>query len=176
MMQLAGRGLASIAVGSAAVVTLVLRRVRRRIRRRVQGRGTITVNRPVSVVYQAWRDMVAGTEIAEDTPGRLIRWRATDTAEVAHDGAVRFSPAPRGNATEIALEVGYDLPGGCLTAVAGGLFGEAPGQQTKDALRRFKQRLETGEVVRSDGAPDGPDTPGLQRQRPAQPIGAGGIR
>ena len=35
------------------------------------------------------------------------------------------------------------------------LFGEEPNQQINDELRRFKQVVETGEVVRSDGARGG---------------------
>ena len=35
------------------------------------------------------------------------------------------------------------------------LFGEEPAQQVRDDLRRFKQVMETGEVVRSDGSLQG---------------------
>ena len=52
------------------------------------------------------------------------------------------------------------------------LFGEEPGQQVTDDLRRFKQVLETGEVVRSEGSPDGAGQ-GASRQRPAQAAEAG---
>ena len=40
----------------------------------------------------------------------------------------------------------------------------------KDALRRFKQRVETGEVPRSDGSPEGERAERKVRQRPAQPL------
>ena len=46
------------------------------------------------------------------------------------------------------------------------LFGDEPAQQMQDDLRRFKQVVETGEVVRSNGSPQGTDT---VAQRPAQP-------
>ena len=47
------------------------------------------------------------------------------------------------------------------------LFGEEPGQQMRDDLRRFKQVMETGEVVRSDGSLEGAGQ-GALKQRPAQ--------
>ena len=48
------------------------------------------------------------------------------------------------------------------------LFGEEPGQQINDDIRRLKQVLETGEVVRSHGSPEGMGR-SILRQRPAQP-------
>jgi uncharacterized membrane protein len=50
------------------------------------------------------------------------------------------------------------------------LFGESPDQQVRDDLRRFKQVVETGEVVRSEGSPEGSRTRRLISQRPAQPV------
>jgi uncharacterized membrane protein len=51
------------------------------------------------------------------------------------------------------------------TALAA-LFNQAPGQQIYDDLKRFKQIVEIGEVVRSDAVLEGI---GQIRQRPAQP-------
>ncbi len=44
-------------------------------------------------------------------------------------------------------------PAGCWARPLASYFGEDPPQHLDDDLRRFKQVLETGEVVRSDGAP-----------------------
>ena len=49
-------------------------------------------------------------------------------------------------------------------------FGEDPHQQLDDDLRRFKQVLETGEVVRSDGAPGGKRARREFPQHPAHPL------
>jgi uncharacterized membrane protein len=49
-------------------------------------------------------------------------------------------------------------------------------QQLRDDLRRFKQVLETGEVVRSEGSPDGTRTQRQLRQRAAQPRAGRGRR
>ena len=100
-------------------------------------------------------------EIVEDVPNELIAWRSLDGADVPNSGSVRFRPAPAGRGTEVTLELEYEPPGGAVGAAGARLFGEEPVQQVKDDLRRFKQVMETGEVVRSHGTPEGTRT---QRQ------------
>jgi hypothetical protein len=78
--------------------------------------------------------------------------------------------APDGQSTEVHVRLGYDLPGGQLGKTAAKYFGEEPHQQLDDDLRRLKQVLETGEVVRSDGAPWGKRARDEFPQRPAQPL------
>ena len=108
-------------------------------------------------------------------------------AEPAHRLAVAArtptSPTPAGQlragagrrGTEVRVELSYDPPAGALGHAVAKLFGEEPSQQVDDDLRRFKQVLETGEVVRSDGSPDG--TPCASRPaRPAQPLRAAADR
>jgi uncharacterized membrane protein len=108
-------------------------------------------------------------EIVEESAGEFISWRALPGADVANDGTVRFVDAPGDRGTEVHLELRYDLPGGRMAGLLAKLFGEDPVQQVKDDLRRFKQVLETGEVVRSEGTPEGVHARRLLRQRPAQP-------
>jgi hypothetical protein len=84
---------------------------------------------------------------------------------------VRFEPRPAGRGTIVRVELEYRPPGGVAAAAAASLFHEAPHQQLHDDLRRLKQVLEVGEVVRSDGSPDGT---GSVLQRPARPIDATG--
>ena len=64
----------------------------------------------------------------------------------------------------------YDPPGGKLGEAVARYFGEDPHQQLDDDLRRFKQVLETGEVVRSDGAPGGKRAREEFPQHAAQPL------
>jgi hypothetical protein len=66
---------------------------------------------------------------------------------------VSFKEAPRDQGTEVRVPL------------------EAGGSEleTKIALRRFKQLLETGEVVRSDGSPEGVTKERLLNQETAQP-------
>lgn len=110
-------------------------------------------------------------EITEESPGELIAWRSLKGTKVDNSGVVRFAPAPGDRGTEITVELRYDPPGGRLGAAVAKLFGEAPEQQLADDLRRLKQVLETGEVVRSDALPDGTKTSRQLQlaQSPAQP-------
>lgn len=52
-------------------------------------------------------------------------------------------------------------------------LGDDPAQKVKDDLRRFKQVVETGQVVRSEAKPDGTRTTTPLKERPAQPLSAG---
>jgi uncharacterized membrane protein len=108
-------------------------------------------------------------EIVEDRPGELIAWRSTKGALAGNSGSVRFSDAPGGRGTEVRVKLVYDPPGGKVGMALARLLGEHPEQQVRDDLRRFKQVMETGEVVRSEGSPEGTLTSRQVRQRPAQP-------
>ncbi len=112
-------------------------------------------------------------EITDDVPGMLIAWRSLDGASVDNSGAVRFSPAPAGRGTEINVEIRYSPPGGAVGSLVAKLFGEEPNQQISDALRRFKQLLETGEIARSDGSPLGTRTQNQMHQHDAHPLDDG---
>lgn len=104
-------------------------------------------------------------EITEDQANELIAWQALEGADIPNTGSVRFKPAPGNRGTVVTVELHYDAPGGKIGAAIAKLFGEEPEQQVQDDLRAFKQVMETGEVVRSDGSLWGPRL----TQRPAQP-------
>jgi uncharacterized membrane protein len=106
-------------------------------------------------------------EIVIDTPGELIAWRTLDTSDVRHGGTVRFEQAPGDRGTEVHVDLRYEAPAGKAGVFIASLLGEEPTQQLQDDLRRFKQVMETGEVVRSDGSLEGAGQ-GLSKQRPAQ--------
>ena len=103
-------------------------------------------------------------------------WRSREEVEThwssyapgnAPDGTVAFAEAPGGDGTEVYLEVEQNqLVGAALKTI-----GEEPYQRAKDALRRFKQTVETGEIVRSESSPEGETHKRIfPRQRPAQPL------
>jgi len=129
----------------------------------------------------AGRTVEWDAKIVEDRPGELIAWRSPDDAPVRTSGVVRFTDAPRGQGTEVRVELCHDPPvgpagaAGSVGAAFARLLGEHPGRQVRDDLRRLKQVMETGEVVRSEGSPDGAQALGRLRQRPAQPVMSGGI-
>ncbi|HKG12140.1 MAG TPA: SRPBCC family protein, partial [Pyrinomonadaceae bacterium] len=106
-------------------------------------------------------------EVTEDRPNELIAWRSLEGSDVDNSGSVRFEPAPGNRGTIVKVEINYTPPGGALGSLVAKLFGEEPGQQAQESLRTFKQLMETGEVVVSDGAFwDN----GYLSQRPAQPV------
>ena len=88
-------------------------------------------------------------------PGQRIAWRSVGSADIYNEGSVRFVQAPGGRGTEVHVKLRYEIPGGKLGEAVTRYFGEDPRQQLDDDLRRFKQVAETGEVVRSEGAPGG---------------------
>lgn len=91
-------------------------------------------------------------EIVADRPNERIAWRSLEGAAVPNHGAVEFRRAPQGRGTEVHLELGFEPPFGRLGARIARLFDELPELQVKNDLRRLKQILETGEVVRSDAS------------------------
>jgi uncharacterized membrane protein len=86
------------------------------------------------------------------------------------DAAVRFVDAPGDRGTEIHVEIGKVAPGGKLGETLQKLLGSEPLAKVKDDLRRFKQRVETGVVPRSEAVPEGELLERKFKQRPAQPL------
>ena len=103
-------------------------------------RAAITVLRERAELERLWGDRLEGT-------------------------TVTFKDAPGDRGTEIHVELGGQPRG------VAHRFGRA-GQlaRVKDELRRFKQRVETGSVPRSDSTPEGERFARKPKQRPAQPL------
>lgn len=110
-------------------------------------------------------------EIIDDVPGERISWRSVEGARVPNRGEVRFQAAPGDRGTEVVVTLSYDPPAGAAGVQVAQLFGESPTQQLADDLRRFKQVVEVGEVVRSDGSPDGSRVQRQWHQEDGQPRG-----
>ena len=115
-------------------------------------RKAVTINRSRDDVEQAW------VRAAE------LRRKVEDAGAV-----VRFDDAPGGRGTELAVELASDPPAGDLGAAVQKLSGRDLGTELADDLRRLKQQVETGEVVRSDSTPAGHLLADHVKQRPAQP-------
>lgn len=108
-------------------------------------------------------------ELTEDVPDTRIAWRSIGRAAVPNHGTVTFTTAPDPGSTEVRVRLIYQPPGGRLGAAVAKFLGEDAHQQVDDDLRRLKQVLETGEVVRSDGALLGKHARHEYPQRPAVP-------
>jgi len=90
-------------------------------------------------------------ETVEDHPGRRIAWQSVDGATIPNRGAVEFLAAPGDRGTILRVDLRYEPPGGAAGAAIATLFGKEPSQQIVGDLRRFKQRVETGEIATGAG-------------------------
>ena len=103
------------------------------------------------------RSVTWEAELTSEEPGRRIAWKSLPGSTIDNAGTVHFAPAPGDRGTEVKVVLHYGVPGGRLGRAVAKLFGEEPEQQVRDDLRRFKQVMETGDVVRSEGLPQGTD-------------------
>ncbi len=95
-----------------------------------------------------------------------------DRAEspLTDDGVeISYAEAPGDRGTEMRVVLDQSVPGGPIGKAAAAVAGTDPQRRLDDALRRFKQLVETGEVLRSDGSPEGTDAKQQRTQRPAHP-------
>ena len=113
-------------------------------------KAAVTVHRSREEVQRLWQSAEYRPEYVESA-----------------DAAVTFTDAPGDRGTEIHVDLDG---GGKLGEVVRKLTGSEPLAKVKDDLRRFKQRVETGEIARSDGAPEGELAERKLKQRPAQPL------
>src|SRR4051812_44719279 len=113
----------------------------------MSSKAAITVHRGLDEVRELWSSPQHRSEYLEKT-----------------GATVTFKDAPGDRGTEIHVEAGED--GGMVSKLTGG----AALAKVKDELRRFKQLVETGEVPRSEGSPEGELAERKLKQRPAQPL------
>jgi len=99
-------------------------------------------------------------ETLTDVPGQLLAWQTRADSTIQTRGRVEFSAAPgRIDVTEVRTEIQVGLGKLPASRVLARLFA-AP--QVKGDMLRFKQVMETGEVLRSDASAH-------IRPHPAQP-------
>lgn len=122
------------------------------VRSAMRIRKAVTVNKPFADVELAWAE------------ARELRRKVDE-----HGARVSFAAAPGGRGTELVVEFDHDPPAGDLGGAAQKLAGRDLATQLADDLRRFRQLVETGEVVRSDATPGGHLLADQLRQRAAQP-------
>ncbi len=83
-------------------------------------------------------------ELLEDRPGECLVWRATGTP-FSHRGRITFARSPGGESTEVRAEVELAVRGMSPSAT---LAKALTRPQIKGDLRRLKQVIETGEVLK----------------------------
>ncbi len=109
-------------------------------------------------------------ELTAQEINERVAWRSLDDSEIESSGEVTFTAAPGGRGTEVRAALHQRDRGGGLAAAAAALLRAGDDAQIRDDLTRFKQLLETGEVVRSEASPEGTSAVNLASQRPAQPL------
>jgi uncharacterized membrane protein len=92
-------------------------------------------------------------EIVNDIPNELIAWRTVGDSDVDHAGSVRFEGTGRGTRVKVTME--YRPPTGKIGVGVAKLFGQEPRQMIESDLRRFKQLMESGEIISVEGQPHG---------------------
>lgn len=168
--------------GAAAIGLVVARRVKRAVSQIGPVTATVTINKPPLEVYEFFRDFsqlplfmdylesvevtgersstwtakvpIAGkvvwdADIVEDFPGKLIVWQSRPGSRVQTRGRVTFDRAPGRDATEVRVEMQLGVPG---LAPSRQLARFLATPEVKGDMRRFKQVMETGEVLRSDAS------------------------
>ncbi len=94
-------------------------------------------------------------EVTEDAPAERISWRTLPGAGFDSSGDVQFEAAPGNRGTIVRVQMDYSFPGAHLAALFAKLLGKDPESLVHKDLRRFKQALETGEVITTEGQPAG---------------------
>ncbi|HEX6306872.1 MAG TPA: SRPBCC family protein [Longimicrobiales bacterium] len=100
-------------------------------------------------------DVEWDAEIVHDEPDREIRWQSVEPADVPNRGSVEFRDAPGDRGTEVHVQLEWDPPGGRLAKAAALLFGRDPQHGVNNALRRFRQIMETGTTPTIEGQSSG---------------------
>ena len=119
-------------------------------------KAAITVHRSLAEVQSLWRSSDYGPEQIDET-----------------NATVTFSAAPGDRGTEIHValkDTGPGGPAGKVSEVVEAVAGSRRLVQAKDELQHFKQRVETGEIARSEASPEGERVGRKLKQRPAQPL------
>jgi uncharacterized membrane protein len=95
----------------------------------------------------------AGTKVEWDAiihnevEDELIAWRSLPGAEVNNAGSVHFTPTPDGTGTDVRVVMSYEPPAGMVGVAVAKLLGEEPSKQVAEDLRRFKQVMDSGDVM-----------------------------
>jgi len=88
-------------------------------------------------------------EITDDIPGQMIAWESTEDSKIKMRGRVTFSQTPGRNMTEVRVEMTLGFMRKQPSSALAKFFAKP---QIKGDLRRFKQVMETGEVLFSDAS------------------------
>jgi len=120
-----------------------------------EGRSHWKVKAPIGLSVE-W-----DAQVVSDVPNEMIAWESLE-GDVRNTGTVRFRPATGNRGTEVELQTQITPKAGPVGAKIAKLFEAVPKTQMMNDLRRFKQLIELGEVVKSDASA----VPGMHPARP----------
>jgi hypothetical protein len=136
---------AAAAMAAAGVIVQQVSRSRARVP--ADGGGAEPRNR--------WRAVTVNKPAGEIAPNGDLPAPLADLGDAVE---VRITPAADSKGTELAARLRHPEPSG-VGAAAARLRGDDPRQAVRSALRRSKQLLEVGEILRVDPQPAGDRTP-----------------
>ncbi len=94
-------------------------------------------------------------EVIEERPGELLRWRSLEGSEIEQEGSLELRPWRSDDATVLLLHLRAAHRRGAPTGPAAALLQPALAREIEEDLRRFKSRMEAGEVPTTEGQPAG---------------------
>lgn len=127
---------------------------------------TVTIDRPQEEIFAFIRDpsnvarVWQGSEewpalAIEEEAGRAIAWHTTDRTDDGFSGRIELRPAPAGRGTEVTILLATPSRNP-LHKLWDKIRADDPRIQSRRALRRLKQLLETGEIATSAPGPAAP--------------------
>src|SRR5215831_1393720 len=81
--------------------------------------------------------------VTVDRKNEMIAWKSYKNSAIDTAGYVRFERAAGGRGTLVRLALQYNPPAGKMGVALSSLLGKRPQVHIEDALRRFKQLMET---------------------------------
>lgn len=93
--------------------------------------------------------------ITEERRGELFQWRSQPGSDLAQDGTLELHPWRDGQGTLVRVRLHLASPEGRGPAALGELLRPALATQIREDLRRFKNRMEAGEVPVNKPQPAG---------------------
>jgi len=102
-------------------------------------------------------------EIVEDRPNEKISWASLPGSELENEGSVEFRRAPGDRGTAVRVVLRYAPPAGRLGNLIAKILGSNPESQIREDLRNFKRAMEVGDILTTDGQPQGACVAGIGR-------------
>lgn len=95
-------------------------------------------------------EITVETAVIEDRPDEMIAWRSVEGARIDVEAKVQIRPAPAGRGTEVEAHIAWKPPYGMAGYWAAQMRRTDPKTRGKQALKRLKMLLETGEIATAD--------------------------